>query len=489
MRELRDRFDVTLLPRTTAFGYYDGNLVGAVERVTDHFTTAPAHLPRQRVWKIRATAVVLASGAIERPIAYANNDLPGTMLAGAARTYVKRYGVRPGSRAVIFANNDGALADALALQAAGVQVRAIVDARPSAPLSRLMANRIPVFNEAEILAASGKQHVESVDVAPLAGGAKQTVECDLVAVSGGWSPAVHLFSQARGKLRYDDAIAAFVPEASSQPIFPAGAANGCFDLGAALIEGHNAGVAASTRAGLSAPALEPPQSKRHARSALRPMWSVRARSKSGKRFVDLQNDVTVNDIALAAREGYQSIEHLKRYTTLGMGTDQGKTSNIVGLALMAQLLDVPIPKVGTTTFRPPYTPVTLGAIPGHESRRACRADALFIDSRLARDARRPVCKRRAMEAPAFVSAFWRIGRRCGESRSAQRPHPCRRGRCVHTRQDRTAGARCRRVAQSRLHQQVGHTRGRSLPLRRDAARRRHGDGRRHNVAACQTRTT
>ncbi len=366
VRELRDRFDVTLLPRTTAFGYYDGNLVGAVERVTDHFTTAPAHLPRQRVWKIRAKAVVLASGAIERPIAYANNDLPGTMLAGAARTYVKRYGVRPGSRAVIFANNDGALADALALQAAGVQVRAIVDARPSSPLSRLIANRIPVFNDAEILAAAGKQHVESIDVAPLAGGPAQTIECDLVAVSGGWSPAVHLFSQARGKLRYDDAIAAFVPEASSQPIFPAGAANGCFDLAAALIEAHNAGVAASTRAGLSAPVLEPPHAKRHARSPLRPTWSVRARSKSDKCFVDLQNDVTVNDIALAARENYQSIEHLKRYTTLGMGTDQGKTSNIVGLAVMAQLLDVPIPRVGTTTFRPPYTPVTLGAIPGHE---------------------------------------------------------------------------------------------------------------------------
>ena len=366
IRELKGQPDVTLLSRTAAFGYYDGNLVGAVERVTDHLPAPSTDVPRQRLWKIRAKAVVLASGAIERPIAYANNDLPGTMLAGAARTYVKRYGVRPGSRAVVFTNNEGAYADALALQAAGVTIAAIVDARPSSALSRLIANRIPVINNAVIFAASGTHHIEAVDVAPLAGGATQTVECNLLAVSGGWSPAVHLFSQARGRLRYDDAIAAFVPDASPLPVFPAGAANGCFDLAAALTEGHNAGVAASSYAGLPASVLEPPHTKSHTRSPLLPLWSVPARSKSHKSFVDLQSDVTVNDIALAARENYQSIEHLKRYTTLGMGTDQGKTSNIVGLAVMAQLLDVPIPKVGITTFRPPYTPVTLGAIPGHD---------------------------------------------------------------------------------------------------------------------------
>jgi heterotetrameric sarcosine oxidase alpha subunit len=367
VRDLTSRPDVTLLPRTTAFGYYDGNLVGASERVTDHLPAPPAHMPRQRLWKIRAKAVVLASGAFERPIAYANNDLPGTMLASAARTYLKRYGVRPGSRAVIFTNNDGAYADALALQAAGIRVGAIVDARPPSALSHLIAKRIPVLAGAAIFAAFGKHHVEAVDVAPLAGGATRTIECNLAAVSGGWSPAVHLFSQARGTLRYDEAIAAFVPDTSPLPIFPAGAADGCFDLAAALIEGHRTGVAALTSAGLSAPALAPPHAKPHARSPLLPLWSVPARSKSDKCFVDLQNDVTVNDIALSARENYQSIEHLKRYTTLGMGTDQGKTSNVIGLALMAQLLDVPIPKVGTTTFRPPYTPVTLGAIPGHEA--------------------------------------------------------------------------------------------------------------------------
>ena len=363
--------DVTLLSRTSAFGYYDGNLVGAVERVTDHLASAPAHTPRQRLWKIRAKAVVLASGAIERPIAYANNDLPGTLLSGAAATYVKRYGVRPGSRAVIFTNNDGAYADALALHAAGVAIAAVVDARPSASLigalpTQTSAAGLSLLADSVIVKAHGTQRVTAVDVAPVAGGAIRHIECDLVCVSGGWNPAVHLFSQARGKLRYDDALATFVPESSPLPITPAGAANGCFDLSKALAQGHAAGLAAAERSGFTAPAHRAPRAASAARSPSLSLWSIPARSKSDKCFVDLQNDVTVADIALSARENYQSIEHLKRYTTLGMGTDQGKTSNVLGLALMAQLLDVPIPKVGTTTFRPPYTPVTLGAIPGHE---------------------------------------------------------------------------------------------------------------------------
>ena len=369
--ELTAHPDVTLLTRTTAFGYYDGSLVGAVERVTDHLASAPAHTPRQRLWKIRAKAVVLASGAIERPIAYANNDLPGTLLSGAAHTYVKRYGVRLGSRAVIFTNSDGAYADALALHAAGVAIGAIVDARPSTLLNGALpaqarAAGFTLLADSRIVKAHGTLRVTAVDIVRVVDGAIRRVECDLVCVSGGWNPAVHLFSQARGRLRYDDALATFVPESSPLPIMPAGAANGCFDLAQASAEGHAAGVAAAERSGFTALAHQASRAALTATSPLLPLWAVPAPSKSDKCFVDLQNDVTVNDIALSARENYQSIEHLKRYTTLGMGTDQGKTSNVIGLALMAQLLDVPIPKVGTTTFRPPYTPVTLGAIPGHE---------------------------------------------------------------------------------------------------------------------------
>ncbi|MEP6679586.1 MAG: 2Fe-2S iron-sulfur cluster-binding protein, partial [Betaproteobacteria bacterium] len=369
LRELASG-DATVLSRTTAFGYYDGNLVGALERVTDHLATAPAHAPRQRLWKIRAAAVVLASGAIERGIAYADNDLPGTMLASAARTYAVRYGVRPGRRCVIFTNNDGAYADALALHRCGVEIAAIVDVRAASANTGTgpagaRAAELPVLTGTVVQAARGRRHVAAVDVVPRSGGATQQIACDLVCVSGGWNPAVHLFSQARGSLRYDTQIAAFVPDASPLPIFPAGAANGCFDVAEALAQGHAAGGAAAARAGLQAPADAAPRADaRPAGSALEPLWAVPARRKAAKRFVDLQNDVTVADIALAAREGYQAVEHLKRYTTLGMGTDQGKTSNVMGLALLADALGVAIPQVGTTTFRPPYTPVTLGAFQG-----------------------------------------------------------------------------------------------------------------------------
>ena len=375
VRELARTSNVLSILRTTAFGYYDGNLIGAIERVADHLPAPPLHVPRQRLWKIRARAVVLATGAIERAIAYANNDLPGTMLAGAARVYVKRFGVRPGTRAVVFTNNDSAYAAALDLHQSGVAIGAIVDARSAAVLTGGLPTRareagLPIMAGAAIVAAQGRLRVASVDVAPLAGGCAQRLDCDLVCVSGGFNPAVHLFSQARGKLRYDEALASFVPDASPLPIFPAGAAAGGLGLHDAVSGGHAAGIAAAARAGHAASPPSTPRAEVPGTTApVMPLWAVPSPRKSAKRFVDLQNDVTVNDIALAAREGYRAVEHLKRYTTLGMGTDQGKTSNILGLALMAERLGVPIPSVGTTTFRPPYTPVTMGAFPGHENGR------------------------------------------------------------------------------------------------------------------------
>jgi len=369
-RDLAAHPDVTVLPRTTAFGHYDGNLVGLVERVADHLAAPPAHMPRQRLWKVRAGAVVLAAGAHERGIAYANNDLPGTLLAGAARIYVDRYGVRAGSNAVVFTNNDSAYATALALQRAGATIEAIVDARPESALAGALpraagAAGLPIVAGAAIAGAHGGRRVSAVDVVPFAGGPVRRVDCDLVCVSGGWNPAVHLFSQARGKLRYDEALATFVPADSPLPILPAGGANGRFDLAAALADGHAAGLAAAAHAGCGSGApLAPPEAAPVAAGVLLPVWSIPRRHKSDKRFVDLQEDVTAEDVALAAREGYTSVEHLKRYTTLGMGPDQGKTSNVVGLALLAEATGRSLPEVGTTTFRPPYTPVTLGAFPG-----------------------------------------------------------------------------------------------------------------------------
>ena len=397
--DLAAHSDVTLLTRTTAFGCYDGNLVGLIERVTDHLPaqlgTAPTltsfaaprggaqypsggragteWTPRQRLWKLRAKAIVLAAGAHERPIAYANNDLPGTMLAGAVRTYVERYAVRPGTRAVVFANNDSAYATALALHGAGVVVTAIVDPRAGPGLDGALPHAareagLPIVAKSAIVGAHGVVRVAAVDISPLAGHSVRRIECDLVALSGGWNPAVHLHSQARGKLRYDDTLATFVPDGTPSPMTPVGAANGRFDLASALAEGHTAGLAAAAQAGFPAgDRLAVPHAEPVATGVPRPLWSVPARTRGAKRFVDWQNDVTVEDIALAAREGYQSVEHLKRYTTLGMGTDQGKLSNIVGLALLAEKLALPIPQVGTTTFRPPYTPVALGAFPGLEA--------------------------------------------------------------------------------------------------------------------------
>lgn len=372
LAELGENPNVTLLNSTTAFGVYDGNLIGLSERVGDGVGTLGMHQPRQRLWKVRAASVVLASGAHERPIAYAHNDLPGTMLAGAAQTYVQRFGVRPGTRAVVFTNNDSAYACALALQQAGVAVVEVVDARAASDLTgdlvaRVRAAGLTISAASVVSMAYGRNHVHAVDVSPLAGGVgRRRISCDLVCMSGGWSPAVHLFSQARGKLRFDEALAAFVPGSTVAALFPAGSVNGHFSLDAALADGHAQGLAASQRAGLSGNTnINAPATDAIASGPLLPLWAVAPDHPRDKRFVDFQNDVTVNDVTLAAREGYHSVEHTKRYTTLGMGTDQGKTSNVVGLALLAQQLGKSIPAVGTTTFRAPYSPVTMGVFPGH----------------------------------------------------------------------------------------------------------------------------
>ena len=369
MQALERADDVTLLPRTTAFGYYDGNLVAALERVTDHLASPPAHLPRQRLWLIRAKAVVLATGAIERGIAYASNDLPGTMLAGAAHAYVVRHAVRPGSRAVVFTNNDGAYRAALAMHAAGIEVAAVIDVRGESTIGRDAAGSaidagLSIMPQSSVARAHGRHRVSRVDVVSRNGGADTRLDCDFVAVSGGYSPAVHLFAHGRGTLRYDERIASFVPDRSPFPIFPAGGVRGCCNAPDAIEQGRDAAMSALGAAGLASRAKVPPMRDTNV-LAVEPLWSSVPAAERAKAFVDLQDDVTVSDIALAAREGYDAIEHLKRYTTLGMGPDQGKTSNVVGIALLARETSVPIPHLGTTTFRPPYVPITLGALPGH----------------------------------------------------------------------------------------------------------------------------
>ncbi|MCC6470111.1 MAG: sarcosine oxidase subunit alpha family protein [Alphaproteobacteria bacterium] len=371
--ELRALPDVVLLRRTVAFGYYDHNQVGLVERPYADLAAPPPHAPRQRLWHVRARRVVLATGANERSMAFGNNDRPGVMLASAARAYVNRYAARPGKRAVVFTNNDSAYAAAATLSAGGVEVAAVVDVRPQVEprlLETLRSRNIESIAGHAVLRAEGTRGVSSATVVALDGrsGPARRLDCDLLCVSGGWNPTVHLHAQARGRPAYDAGIASFVPGASFQVEQSVGAAKGTFALAACLAEGFAAGARAAAQCGHANPVgptplaeAEPPP------AAIQATWRVGARhGRREKRFVDLQNDVLDADIELAVSEGYRSIEHVKRYTTLGMGTDQGKTSNAVGFALVAEALGADMAGLGTTTFRPPYVPVALGALAGSE---------------------------------------------------------------------------------------------------------------------------
>ena len=379
LAELSAMPEVRLLPRSTAFGYYDHNFVTVLERVTDHLGPVDGLAPRQRIWRIRAGRVVLATGAIERPLVFPNNDRPGVMLASAVSTYVNRYGVAPGNRAVVFTNNDSAYRAALDLASAEVEVSAIVDLRPDPSRSLVSeASRRGI----EVLAAHTVTHVDGGrgvgtvgamrhDGASAFGGVKW-MECDLLAMSGGWNPVAGLYSQSGGKLRFDDKKASFVPGRSAQAERSAGSCNGTFGLGDCLAEGWVAGAEASASAGFGdgEPSSPPASSSGDVEEgSTGARWVVPGRKPAGrssKSFVDFQTDTTAADIFIAAREGYESIEHVKRYTTLGMGTDQGKTGAVNGVGVLAEALGAPLEEVGTTTFRQPYTPVTYGAIAGRD---------------------------------------------------------------------------------------------------------------------------
>ena len=378
--ELAGMEEVRVLTRTVAHGYYDHNYVVLHERVTDHLDQPPERLPRHRLWKVRAKQVVLATGAIERPLVFADNDRPGIMLAGACRTYVNRYAVAPGRKAVVFTNNDSGYSTALDMTAAGIEIAAVVDLReaPDGPLTdKAEAAGINVLAGHAIVETKGAKRVSQVRVAPLdstgarAFGAGETIECDLVAVSGGWSPTVHLFSQAKGKLAWSEELGCYLPGEPRQAVRCAGAANGAFGLASGLREGTEAGEAAAAEAGFKSKSRKkkPSADDDHGFLPARWVWLVpsdKPLGRGGKHFHDLQNDVTAADLQLALREGYRSIEHVKRYTTTGMGTDQGKTGNVNAIGIVAQELGLAIPEVGVTTFRPPYTPVSFGAFAGRD---------------------------------------------------------------------------------------------------------------------------
>ncbi|BCH26970.1 sarcosine oxidase subunit alpha [Mesorhizobium sp. L-8-3] len=411
LARLAEMPNVSLMTRTTAFGAYDGNVLGLVERHGSGTADPKEGQARQTLLLLRAKSIVYASGALERPLTFANNDRPGIMLASAARIYLNRFAVLAGTRVVVATDNDSAYRAAFDLAAAGAGVT-IADSRAE-PIHELLeqARRrgIAVHTKSRIANALGGRAVRAVTLSEPSGPA--TIRCDLVAVSGGWSPTVHLTSHLGVKPVYREDIRTFVPGKLGAGLFVAGAVTGSFTRGGAIEEGHRAGAEASAFCGLAKSVQQPvgleltefdagphdnslsaslrlapvphfvradggshticPEHYRPLRSEER--WFAKrtregdekaAKFAEGKAFVDLQMDVTTEDIALAHREGYESVEHLKRYTTLGMGTDQGKTSNLYALSAMAGLRGMAVPEVGTTTFRPPYTPVAIGALAG-----------------------------------------------------------------------------------------------------------------------------
>jgi sarcosine oxidase, subunit alpha len=370
--------NVTLRNRTMGAGVYDHGYVLGYERLTDH---APSDLgPRHRLWRIRTRQIITATGAIERPLSFAGNDIPGVMLASAVRDYLVNYGVSPGDRTVVVTNNDDAYRTAIALVQAGLRVPAILDARPKgggALMETAKALGIRVELGAAAVKVKGAKRVISVTRGVQAGegAALEEIFCDAIAMSGGWSPVVHLWSHCGGKLSWDADQAAFRPDVARAPtshdgapfVIPAGSADGEMHLSTVLQNAAKAADIAVARVGAEKGDAAAASGEAPDEAPLEPVWMMpqgASKKLRMKAWLDYQNDVKVSDVQLAAQEGFESVEHTKRYTTLGMATDQGKLSNINGLATLAHALNEEIPRVGTTTFRPPYTPISMGAIGG-----------------------------------------------------------------------------------------------------------------------------
>ena len=368
--KLKAMENVTVLTRTTAFGYYNHNFVGLVERVTDHLARPDRKLPRERLWQVRAKRVILATGSIERHMVFANNDRPGIMLASAARTYLNHFGVAVGRKVGVYTANDSAYEAAFDLKRAGVTVAAIVDNREKPGEGVLAEARklgIEVLAGHSVVDTKGKLRVSSMSVARNGGGSARSIPVDALLMSAGWTPSVHLFSQSRGKVAYDAATGRFLPGTYAQDCLSVGSCNGTDGLQATIEEGLAAGELMARATGHEGGG----KVELSGENAFEWTGGMAGSGEGAgvdttvKAFVDFQNDVCAKDIRLAVREGMHSIEHIKRFTTNGMATDQGKLSNIHGLAIASEVLNREIPKIGLTTFRAPYTPVTFGALISH----------------------------------------------------------------------------------------------------------------------------
>jgi heterotetrameric sarcosine oxidase alpha subunit len=351
--ELASMSNVTLMPRTTVFGWYDDNIFGCIERVNDHVLAPPAYGPRQRTWRVIAKRAILAAGAEERPVVFGGNDVPGVMLASAMRVFANRHAAAAGESVVVFTNNDTAYRTARDMKAHGVHVEAIVDSRKEAKAD---SGGIAVLRGRSIANVKGGKSVKGIELTD-----HTHIPCDTVAMSGGWSPIVNLMCHKGDKPKWDESIAAFVPPCKGSAFIAAGSAHGQFRLSECLADGTRQAVAMMASLGIKAKTPAIPTCRDEA-YAITPLWWVK--ESTGKAFVDYQNDVTAKDLPLAAQEGYSGIELAKRYTTTGMATDQGKLGNVNAIAILAEATGKTMDQVGTTTFRPFYAPVSFGAFAG-----------------------------------------------------------------------------------------------------------------------------
>ena len=372
--ELKEMSNVIVKNRSQVFGYYDHNMLVMSERISDHLPRTKKYTPKQRLWYIRAKEVVISSGSIERPIVFGNNDTPGVVLASAAREYLKVYGVLVGKKPLIFTNNDSAYETAIEFKKNGI-LPIILDSRTN-PGSEIVSEAknmgIDIRFSHVVVAAKGYKKVKSAEIAKISENKKnleeiKNITCDCICVSGFWTPTIHLASQSGNKTKFNNDIDAFVPNKSKQNETTLGSANGIFTLEETLKKSFESGYEISKKITNNENKVTIPQVAEKKHTTHDKFWCVPLpKGKTYKRFLDFQNDVAVSDVELALREGYRSIEHVKRYTTLGMATDQGKTSNLNGLQLVSSIENKIVPSVGHTTFRPPYTPVTIGAIVGRE---------------------------------------------------------------------------------------------------------------------------
>ena len=398
LAELASMDNVRLLPRTTILGAYDHGIYSALERKTDHLASS-ANKPRQVLWRIYSKRAILSAGATERPIAFSNNDRPGIMLAGAVRSYANRFDVAAGKNISIFTNNDDGWRTATDLLAKGVNVQAVIDTRSIEPVAKISGANISGVNiemGAQVINTSGRHALKTIT---LSNGKR--IETDCLAVSGGWNPNVHLSCHHRGRPQWNNDISAFVPGGELPTgMVVTGAANGELDLSSALKSGHSIAISLSKELGYSGKAQPCPESKQE---SIKNSAFFFVKADKGRSWVDLQNDVTTKDIRLAQQEGFTAVEHVKRYTTLGMATDQGKTSNIPAMAVMADNEGKTIPEIGTTIFRPPYTPVSIAAYAGRSRGKAFRPTRLTPSHQLCKKTPCRICRNRRLVARSILS--------------------------------------------------------------------------------------